>query len=145
MFMTIKKNLSLILLAAALLGRGSSLYAATAEATEASIMDDSLRDISVVLGAGAVGAILGLSTLSFVNSPSKHLKNVAVGGAVGIVIGVGVVIFSQATRSTSAITADQEIPMTPEKFANLSKQEFSEVKIAKSYLKEPTFGYNFSF
>lgn len=145
MLMTLKKNISLFLVAVALLSRGNMAFAAAAT-TEDSIMDDSVRDISVVLGIGAVGAVLGLSTLSFVDSPSKHLKNIAVGGAVGIVIGVGVVIFSQATRSTSAIGVGQvEIPMNPEKFETLTKQEFSQYKIAKNYLQVPSLGYNFSF
>jgi NhaP-type Na+/H+ or K+/H+ antiporter len=145
MFMTIKKNSTLFILAVALLSFQPMAYAATAT-TEDSIMDDSLRDISVVIGAGAVGAVLGLSTLSFVDSPSDHLKNIAVGGAVGIVIGVGVVIFSQATRSTSAIAVGQlEIPMNAAKFATLTRQEFSADRIAKNYLKVPSMGYNFSF
>lgn len=151
MFMAIKKNLFLILTIVVALEQQPMAYGATpaasaSSATEDSIMDDSVRDISVVLGIGVVGAVLGLSTLSFVDSPSKHLKNIAVGGAIGIVVGVGVVIFSQATKSTTAIAVGQaELPMNAEKFATLSRQEFSEDKIAKNYLKGPDFGYNFSF
>ncbi|MDD4975376.1 MAG: hypothetical protein PHY93_13540 [Bacteriovorax sp.] len=145
MFKAIKKNSTLFILAAALLSLRPVAFAAAAT-TEESIMDDSLRDISTVIGAGAVGAVLGLSTLSFVDSPSEHLKNIAVGGAVGIVIGVGVVIFSQATRSTSAIAVGQvEIPMNPEKFATLTRHEFSADRIAKNYLQVPSMGYHFSF
>jgi hypothetical protein len=142
MFMAIKKNLFLLLLAATLFNQET--FALAAPMTDENIVDDSLRDISMVLGIGAVGAILGLSTLSFVDNPSSHLKNVAVGGAIGIVIGVGVVVFSQATRSTSAIGMKSvEIPMNPAQFANLTRQEFSEVRIVKTNL--PSLGYNFSF
>jgi hypothetical protein len=118
-------------------------YGAT---SEDSAIDESLRDFSIVLGAGAVGAVLGLSTLSFVNNPSKHYKNVAVGAAFGIVIGVGVVVFSQVTRSASTIGIGiNDRPLGPEAFANISKTDFSEFRIAKNYLPEPTFGYEFSF
>ena len=150
MFMTIKKILSLIIIALALMSRKSLALAAgpsaSSAATEESIMDDSLRDMSVVLGVGASGAVIGLSTLSFVDSPSKHLKNITVGGAVGIVIGVGIVAFTQATKSSSAIGQGHvEIPMNAQKYATLAKQEFSDEKIAKDYLKVPTIGYNFTF
>jgi hypothetical protein len=146
MFMALKKNLSLILLAAILLTQAPSTLAQEAGTKQDSIVDDSVRDISVVLGAGAVGAILGLSTLSFVETPSDHLKNISIGGAVGIIIGVGVVIFSQATRnSVGAGLGFEEIPMNPDKFANLTRVEFSNDKIAKNYLKVPNVGFNFSF
>ena len=146
MLMTIKKYLTLFVITMALMGRGTWAFAASDSATEQSIMDDSLRDFSIVLAAGAVGALLGLSTLSFVEEPSKHLKNVAVGGAVGIVIGVGAVIFSQATRTSSTISGlSKEIPMNPEKYETLARLEFSDYKIAKNYLKVPSVGYNFSF
>lgn len=143
MLMTIKKYFSLFLLATVLLGHQPYALAAD-KPSEDSAIDDSLRDISIVLGAGAVGAVLGLSTLSFVNSPSKHLKNIAVGGAIGIVIGVGVVIFSQATRTTSIVGFD-EIPMNEEKFKTLTRLEFKDVKIVKDSFKEPTLGYTFEF
>ena len=111
-----------------------------------SLIDDSVRDFSIVMGSGLVGAVLGLSTLSFVDTPSEHLKNIAVGGAVGIVVGVGVVVFGQVSRSAATNGLGlREIPMNPEKFANLTRKEFSEYKIAKNFLKEPSFGYNFSF
>jgi len=48
------------------------------------------------LGVG--GAILGLSTLAFVKEPQDNLKNIAIGGAVGIILGVGIVAFSHATE-----------------------------------------------
>lgn len=67
----------------------------------ASLVDQSLKDAMIVAGAGVGGAILGLSTLSFVDEPSEHLKNVLVGGAVGIIVGVGLVAYMQATKSES--------------------------------------------
>jgi hypothetical protein len=109
-------------------------------------VDDSLKDISIVLGTCAAGAVLGLSTLSFVNEPSEHLKNIAVGGAIGIVVGVGIVVFSQATRTSSVIGAQMEIPVSPDKFETITRHEFSDYKIAENYLNKPNvLGYSFSF
>lgn len=56
----------------------------------------SITDITTVAAIGAAGAVLGLSTLSFVEEPKDHFKNVLIGGAIGIIIGVGVVAFKQA-------------------------------------------------
>ena len=121
--------------------------AAFAEQTADTIINDSLRDISLVVGAGAVGAVLGLSTLSFVDKPSEHMRNIAVGGALGIVVGVAVVIFSQATRSSLATSKNLlEVPMNAEKYATLTRHEFTEEKITKTQLsKNPSLGYSFSF
>ena len=89
------------------------------------IVDDSIRDMTIVFGAGAAGAILGLSTLSFVDEPSKHTKNIAVGGAIGIVVGVAAVVFYQASKTTIS-QSDKILPLSSEQFASLSKKEFQE-------------------
>ena len=144
--MNIKKYFSFYILTLALIIVQPAAFGAD-EQQGSGVIDDSIRDISVVIGSGAVGALLGLSTLSFVDTPSKHWKNVAVGGAVGIVIGVGIVIFNQATRTTSVIAAREqsEVPLNSEKFATLSRQEFTSFKIAQDHLKEPSIGYSFNF
>lgn len=64
------------------------------------IIEDSIKDVTTVVALGAGGAILGLSTLSFTEEPKDHLKNVLVGGAIGVIIGVGYVAYKQATGST---------------------------------------------
>ena len=53
----------------------------------------------IVMGGGLAGAVLGLSTLSFVDKPNKHTKNILVGASLGIIAGVAVVIFNQANKS----------------------------------------------
>jgi len=63
------------------------------------ILSDSLSDLYTVAGVGAAGAVLGLSTLSFVDKPGENLKNIVTGGAMGIIIGVGIIAWSHATRS----------------------------------------------
>ena len=55
--------------------------------------------VLIVFGTGLFGSILGLSTLSFVSEPSDHLNNVVIGGAWGIILGVGIVAYSQAEKS----------------------------------------------
>ncbi len=69
-------------------------------------MDGPLTDVYTVFGAGAVGAVLGLSTLSFEDEPSKSFKNVSVGAAIGIIFGVGLVIYNQVTRTSTTIYSD---------------------------------------
>jgi hypothetical protein len=63
------------------------------------IFASSMTDAITVAAIGGFGAVLGLSTLSFVDEPSEHLKNIVVGGAIGVIVGVGVVAFKQATVS----------------------------------------------
>jgi hypothetical protein len=113
----------------------SSVLFARDEAANA-IVDDSIRDMSIVLGAGAAGAILGLSTLSFVDEPSAHAKNIAVGGAIGIVFGVAVVIFYQASK-TNVYQAQSTLPLSAEQFASVSKKEFKEYKLSDSQKMKP--------
>lgn len=142
--MTLKKYFSKSLIMIAALSLFLPQMALGQATSESDFFDESLNDISVVLGAGAAGAVLGLSTLSFVEEPSKHLKNIAVGGAVGIVVGVGYVIFSQASRSTTAIGKQAQVPMNPEKFNTVTRQEFSQNRIVQTS-QVPSLGYNFSF
>ncbi len=63
------------------------------------ILGQSMDDVIIVGIAGGAGAILGLSTLSFVSEPKDHLKNIVVGGAIGIIAGVAAVAWMQATKS----------------------------------------------
>lgn len=67
-----------------------------AQSSKNDLVDSSIRDISTVMMTGAGGAVLGLSTLSFVDEPKDHLRNILVGGAIGIIVGVGVVAYNQA-------------------------------------------------
>lgn len=143
--MNFKKYLSVLVLSLTLITL-TPASAQTAPEAGSGLIDDSIRDMTVVLGSGAVGAILGLSTLSFVDRPSDHWKNVAVGGAIGIVVGVGAVIFNAASRSsTMAIGQSTVIPLNPDKFATLSRHDFANFRIAKQFFKEPSFGYTFQF
>lgn len=108
------------------------------------VLDESLADLTLVLAAGATGAILGLSTLSFADKPKDHTKNIAIGGAIGIVLGVGIAIFGQATKSQAVVT-DVSEPLNSNSVESYARLEFAKQKVAESYLAQPTVGYNFSF
>ena len=54
------------------------------------------RQLATIIFAGLGGAVIGLSTLSFYGRPQDYLSNIAVGFAVGIIIGTAVVTFKAA-------------------------------------------------
>jgi hypothetical protein len=74
------------------------------------LVEDSKSDLLVVVGGGLAGAVLGLSTLSFVEEPKEHTRNIIVGASIGIIAGVAYVALSQANKSRNAIygTPDEE-------------------------------------
>ncbi|WP_127714807.1 hypothetical protein [Halobacteriovorax sp. HLS] len=120
---------------------------AFAEAKSSDILDESLGDLSLVGGMGLGGAILGLSTLSFVEEPKDHLKNILIGGAFGVIVGVGVVAWQQATKSKGTYENLGSIPTaefgTSQRVAWQSKQ--SEKSFRKNAKNFPTFSYAFDF
>ncbi len=99
-----KKILSLLL--------AFQLLTAVAFAQESSEDDDIVKntqnDILLVAGAGAAGAILGLSTLSFVDKPSQHISNVWTGAALGVIAGVIFVAYNSAQRGSEDLQSDEE-------------------------------------
>lgn len=134
---------SLILLATLMLG---SVTTNAQDAKTSSGSVDPMSDLYIVLGAGAAGAILGLSTLSFASEPSKKIKNVSMGAAVGIILGVGIVIYNQATRASTEIYTDsQNYPLSPERFAQESRLEFSESSVFDSFRQEEWVNFKINF
>ena len=67
------------------------------------LVSDTKNDLLVVVGGGLAGAVLGLSTLSFVEEPKEHTRNILVGASLGIIAGVGYVAFSQANKTQDLI------------------------------------------
>jgi drug/metabolite transporter (DMT)-like permease len=78
--------------------------------SQGDVFDDTMNDLYMIGGLGAGGAILGLSTLSFTEHPTQNLKNVWIGGAIGIIVGVGVVAWQQATKSQETLRSGQVAP-----------------------------------
>ncbi|MBF0359602.1 MAG: hypothetical protein HQK49_01230 [Oligoflexia bacterium] len=72
------------------------------------ILENTMSDLSIVIGAGLGGAVLGLSTLSFTDEPRNHLKNILIGASIGIVIGVAIVAWGQATKTQDQYTTDRK-------------------------------------
>jgi hypothetical protein len=56
------------------------------------------RQATVIIFAGLGGAVLGLSTLSFYGRPQDKLSNIAIGAAVGIIVGTIYVTYKAATQ-----------------------------------------------
>lgn len=112
--------------------------------------EDSFRDISIVGATAVGGAVLGLSTLSFVDEPGDHLKNILVGAAIGIILGVGLVAYMAATKNkdlyeenTLLIQPDQDTH-----FATTSRMQWHSSKHNSFNQKkrDPSLvGYQFTF
>lgn len=56
------------------------------------------RQLGTIIYAGLGGAVLGLSTLSFYGRPQDKLANIAIGFAVGVIVGTVAVTYSAATN-----------------------------------------------
>lgn len=56
------------------------------------------KHLSTIVFAGVAGAILGLSTLSFYGRPQEKLSHIAIGAAIGIIVGASYTTFKAATE-----------------------------------------------
>lgn len=114
---------------------------------ESGILKESISDLATVAGIGLGGAVLGLSTLSFTEEPRDHLKNILVGGAIGIIAGVGIVAWQQATKSKSVIESGSI--ESSEEFSTSRRIAWQKSQIQKTFQSQtksiPSFSYNFSF
>lgn len=75
---------------------------------EDDIVKSTQQDLILVGAAGVGGAILGLSTLSFVDKPSKHVSNIWTGAALGIIAGVIFVAYNSAARGSEDLQSSSE-------------------------------------
>lgn len=71
-------------------------------------VSDTKNDLLVVVGAGLAGAVLGLSTLSFVEEPKDHTDNIITGASIGIIAGVIVVAMNQAQKTQNMMYPGEE-------------------------------------
>lgn len=72
------------------------------------IIKNTQNDILIVASAGAAGAILGLSTLSFVDKPSQHISNVWTGAAIGVIAGVVFVAYNSAQKGSEELMSKKD-------------------------------------
>lgn len=111
------------------------------------ILEESLGDITTVAAIGLGGAILGLSTLSFVEEPKDHLKNILIGGSFGVILGVGLVAWQQATKSKGSYES-QASTVTPG-FGTSQRVAWQQAEIKKVFTAQTksmtNFNYSFSF
>lgn len=81
---------------------------AFAQEAEDDLIKNTQNDIMIVAVAGAGGAVLGLSTLSFVERPSKHVSNIWTGAALGIIAGVIFVAYNSAQKGSEDLQSSSE-------------------------------------
>lgn len=72
------------------------------------IIKNTQNDLMLVVGAGAAGAILGLSTLSFVDKPSQHVSNIYTGAAIGVIVGVVFVAYNSAQKGSEELQSSSD-------------------------------------
>lgn len=80
------------------------------------ILKNTQNDLILVGAAGAVGAVLGLSTLSFVERPSQHIYNIWAGASIGVIAGVIFVAYNSAQRGSEELQSSHDFNST-ERFA----------------------------
>lgn len=81
---------------------------AFAQDSEDDLIKNTQNDLLIVGAAGAGGAILGLSTLSFVDDPSNHVSNIWTGAALGIIAGVIFVAYNSAQKGSEELQSSSE-------------------------------------
>lgn len=148
----IAKNLLLSLLILSFLTPSfAAEQAAPAEGAEESgsneLVNQTIGDLAIIVGAGAGGAILGLSTLSFYEKPKEHWKNITVGGALGVIAGVAVVVYLQATRNQTIVDEEEEarFKANPE-FDYFARKNWHQEVVASIKTSDPTaFSFTHSF
>ena len=108
-----------------------------AASSEEDIVASTQSDLLTVAGGGVAGAILGLSTLSFYETPSRHVANIWTGAAVGIIAGVVVVAMGHAEKSQEDLTGDYS-PAANSDFTTVARTDWHHGQLAQhSSLQAP--------
>lgn len=84
------------------------LTPAIAQESNDDFIKNTQTDLMIVAGAGLGGAILGLSTLSFVSKPSKHVANIWTGAAIGVIVGVVFVAYNSAQKGSEELMSSAQ-------------------------------------
>lgn len=112
------------------------------------LVDETKDDLLVVVGGGLAGAILGLSTLSFVEEPKEHTRNIVVGASLGIIAGVAFVAFSQANKSRDMLYGPLDAKITPKGFDTLARNHWhhdSNTFLSAQEIVPLSFNYSFKY
>ena len=99
------------------------------------LVTDTKNDLLVVVGGGLAGAVLGLSTLSFVEEPKEHTRNIIVGASIGIIAGVGFVALSQATKTQDMLYGGEEdvVKTDPKEFNTYARSGWHYSKLSETF------------
>lgn len=82
--------------------------AAFAQDNSEDFVKSTQQDILLVGAMGAGGAILGLSTLSFYDTASKHISNIWTGAAIGVIAGVIFVAYNSAQKGSEDLVSEKD-------------------------------------
>lgn len=105
---------------------------------QAGITTGPRKQLATIVFAGLAGAILGLSTLSFYGRPQDHLSNIAVGFAVGIIIGTSYTTYLAATQPYEFYNTEYDPRIAPQ---DVFPEGYAEMPSDKPV----SFSYQFSF
>lgn len=110
-------------------------------------VEDTKTDILIVVAGGLAGAVLGLSTLSFVEEPKAHSKNILYGSSIGIIAGVAFVAFNQANKSKGMFFEDQVGALDPIEFGTVARVNWHHQNVIEYSTKLPIaqLGYSFTY
>jgi hypothetical protein len=64
------------------------------------------KNTAIVLFSGIGGSLLGLSTLSFYGNPQEHTGNINTGTILGILAGIGYVVYDNTAKRPAPRTYD---------------------------------------
>lgn len=108
------------------------------DAGSTELVNQTVGDLAIIVGAGAGGAILGLSTLSFYEKPKEHWKNITVGGAIGVIAGVAVVVYLQATRNQTMVDEEDARFKADPDFNYFARKQWHQEVVATLKTQETT-------
>lgn len=85
------------------------------------------RQLATIIFAGLGGAVLGLSTLSFYGRPQEKLSNIAVGFALGVIVGTVMVTYKSASTRQYYEEEPAALLLNPEASGNINALNALEV------------------
>jgi hypothetical protein len=94
----VKFLISLVLVSSMTLCSVTSFAATSSDSGEVTTQAGPKKYLSNIIFAGLAGAVLGLSTLSFYGKPQQRLSNIAVGFAIGVILGTGYSTYKAAAE-----------------------------------------------
>lgn len=112
-----------------------SLFLFTSSVSMAQANRGVKRNVAAVLFSTLGGAILGLSTLSFYGEPQEHTNNITTGALVGLLGGVGYVIYDSSRPAGNQYEYSQN-------YGEFKNRRASETFVAKA---PPMIQYSFTF